>query len=353
MISPLLVLARTWRPSQFYRGWRAASVVVLVITALSWIFFRDLAGFIGGGAWFALLFIPAIGLRKVTELTAQHRYKTARRVAAALQVVHPSAELREQVRFLRGLESGQRAEIANPHFGRQEPALRVGRTDRKGRFRKVPAVITLILLNIAAFLVEISVGNWNDFVTLHRLGALEPWRVVVLGEYWRLFTALFSARRGDSSLFQSLRALCAGAGTGESCRLTPIRDLLFDFRTRLERRRRRTLDYWPHQSGTGCGRVGVCDGNRRRLGGISDSTSARAASKGAPAQYFNHHRDSNSLRSNYAAGQHCRAYLRVSDRLYRRASHRAPKNYFAIAPHGPAYASSGSAGGKTCRRNIS
>src|SRR5436189_5358789 len=89
--TPLVVLARAWRPSGgIYRGWRIASVIVLAITGLSWIFFRDLAGFIGGGAWFALLFIPAIGLRKVTELATQHRYKSARMLATAMQVVHPS-----------------------------------------------------------------------------------------------------------------------------------------------------------------------------------------------------------------------------------------------------------------------
>ena len=70
VISPLLVLARAWRPGPIYRGWRVAALVVLVITGVTWIFFRSAAGYIGGGAWFAFLFLPAIGLRKVTELAA-------------------------------------------------------------------------------------------------------------------------------------------------------------------------------------------------------------------------------------------------------------------------------------------
>jgi rhomboid protease GluP len=41
------------------------------------------------------------------------------------------------------------------------------------------------------FLFEISTGDWNDPEVLHRIGALEPYAVVVQGEYWRLFTALF------------------------------------------------------------------------------------------------------------------------------------------------------------------
>src|SRR5438477_274214 len=41
------------------------------------------------------------------------------------------------------------------------------------------------------FLFEISVGGWNDPEVLHRIGALEPYSVVVQYEYWRFFTALF------------------------------------------------------------------------------------------------------------------------------------------------------------------
>ena len=202
VISPLLVLARAWRPAEVYRGWRLASIIVLVISALAWILFRNLAGFIGGGAWFVLLFIPAIGLRKVTELSSQYRYRSARMLATALQVVHPSAELREQLRLLRALESG-RITVGTTPIG---PPPSVTRMDRQLPFRTAPAVVTFIILNIVVFLIEISVGNWDDFITLHRLGALEPWRVVFLREYWRLFTALF-LHAGLMHLFFNLFAL--------------------------------------------------------------------------------------------------------------------------------------------------
>jgi rhomboid protease GluP len=62
---------------------------------------------------------------------------------------------------------------------------------RRHYFRHAPAVLILILLNAAAFLFEISFGDWNDPDVLHKIGALEPYAVVVQGEYWRLFTALF------------------------------------------------------------------------------------------------------------------------------------------------------------------
>ena len=49
----------------------------------------------------------------------------------------------------------------------------------------------LILLNAGVFIFEISFGNWTDPEVLHQLGALEPYAVVVEGQSWRLFTALF------------------------------------------------------------------------------------------------------------------------------------------------------------------
>jgi membrane associated rhomboid family serine protease len=187
VVFPLLVLARAWHPGGAYRGWRFSALVVLAATGVAWICFRDLAGYIGGALWFALLFGPAVGLRKVTELAAHGRYKSARRLATVLQILHPSTRLREQLHLLRALEA-RRSEAAAPH-----PWIEPGgrRQRRQWRLTNAPAVLTLIIMNIAAFLSEISFGNWTDPQALHRMGALEPDAVVVGGEYWRLFTALF------------------------------------------------------------------------------------------------------------------------------------------------------------------
>jgi membrane associated rhomboid family serine protease len=199
VISPLLVLARTWRPDETHRGWRVAALIVLAITAASWIFFRHQAGYIGASVWFALLFVPAIGLRKMTELAAQHRYRSAGKLAAALQILHPSAELREQAAYFRMLQSEN---SSLPSSTRRN----IGQQDRHYRLWNAPAVLVFILLNIAAFLFEISFGDWTDPVTLHRLGALEPYAVVARGEYWRLLTALF-LHAGSAHLFFNLFAL--------------------------------------------------------------------------------------------------------------------------------------------------
>lgn len=188
VVSPLLVLARAWRPGGTSRGWRIAAFIVLAITGLAWMFWRTVAGYIGGAAWFALLFLPAIGSRKMTELAARGDYKSARKLGAALQILHPSAELREQVRLFHDLESRQNHRAP---FSSVPVENEITQQARRPHFRHAPAVFTLILLNLAAFLFEISIGDWNDPEILHQIGALEPYAVVVQGQYWRLFIALF------------------------------------------------------------------------------------------------------------------------------------------------------------------
>jgi membrane associated rhomboid family serine protease len=188
VVSPLLVLAQAWRPGGTNRGWRIAALIVLAITGLAWMFWRAAAGYIGGGAWFALLFLPAIGLRKTTELAARGDYKSARKLGVALQFLHPSAELREQVRLFHHLETRQNHRAT---FSPVPVEDEITQQPRRPHFRHAPAVLILILLNAAAFVFEISFGDWNDSEVLHQIGALEPYAVVVQGQYWRLFTALF------------------------------------------------------------------------------------------------------------------------------------------------------------------
>jgi membrane associated rhomboid family serine protease len=188
IVSPLLVLVRAWRPGAPHHGWRLAALVVLAVTAVAWFLWRDASGYVGGAAWFLLLFLPAIALRKITELADQGDYKSAGRLGAALYVLHPTTELREQVRLFRHLKS-------NPAHPRAFNFVRAdydkARSTWRSQLRSAPAVLVLILANVLVFLFEISVGDWNDPEVLHRIGALEPNAVVVQGEYWRLFTALF------------------------------------------------------------------------------------------------------------------------------------------------------------------
>jgi membrane associated rhomboid family serine protease len=185
LVSPLLVLARAWRPSAPYRGWRLAAVIVLAVTAVAWFLRPDVSGYVGGAAWFLLLFLPTIALRKITQLAAQGNYESAQRLGAAIQILHPTAELREQVRLFRNLKSNaaRSRTFSSDHD--------IATSTQQSQLRSAPAVLVLILVNVLAFLYEIYAGGWNDPDVLHRIGAVEPDAVVAQGEYWRLFTALF------------------------------------------------------------------------------------------------------------------------------------------------------------------
>lgn len=185
VISPLLVLARAWRPGGAYWGWRVAAIIVLAVTGIAWLFFRAWAGYVGGVVWFFLLFVPAVGLRKVTVLAAQQRYGAARKLAALLYFFHPNTELHHQIQLFRALESNPPRATA-PGISPRSGFLQ---QDRNWRLRYAPAVGIFILLNAAIFLGEIFLGI--DGIDYHWLGALEPYSVVVRGEYWRLVSALF------------------------------------------------------------------------------------------------------------------------------------------------------------------
>ncbi len=112
-VSPLVVLAQTWRRGGLNRGWRLAAFAVLIVTGVSWMVSPETAGFIGGGAWLVLLLVPAIGLRKAAELGGQQRYASARRLVRALRFVHPAGDLRAQSELLRAMELAQRGDFTS------------------------------------------------------------------------------------------------------------------------------------------------------------------------------------------------------------------------------------------------
>ena len=106
-ISPLVMLAQTLRRGGLYRPWRLASFAVLLVCGVAWLVNPNTAGFVGGGAWLALLLLPSAGLRKVSELANHQRYAAARRLSTPLRFLHPSAALRLQEKLFRGLELAQ------------------------------------------------------------------------------------------------------------------------------------------------------------------------------------------------------------------------------------------------------
>ncbi|MGI9089095.1 MAG: rhomboid family intramembrane serine protease [Chthoniobacterales bacterium] len=110
VLSPAVVLARTWRRAAVNRGWQVAAVAVLLVTALASLFALKIAGYIGGGAWLFFLFLPAVGLRKAAQLAADERFGSARRIVSALRFFHPVRSVREETILLHALELAQTGE---------------------------------------------------------------------------------------------------------------------------------------------------------------------------------------------------------------------------------------------------
>ncbi len=133
--SSLLVL---WQNFRARNGRvRLAASLVLAASALAWLLARPIAGWIALGAWCALLLLPA---------WRRHR---------------------------------RRAEHDPFYRSRARP------------FTLSPVVLALIVLNAAAFLVELLLGGATDPRTLHRLGWLDTDWVLFGHQYWRMLTALF------------------------------------------------------------------------------------------------------------------------------------------------------------------
>ena len=111
-VSPLVLLAQSWRKGGSNRSWQLSAVAVLIVTGISWMIQPETAGFYGGGAWFILLLVPAIGLRKASELAARQRYTAARRLISGLRFLHPGGDLPAQLHLVRAMEFFQHGDIS-------------------------------------------------------------------------------------------------------------------------------------------------------------------------------------------------------------------------------------------------
>jgi len=137
-VSPLVVLLRTARRAGLNRNWRLAALTVLLISGLAILISPRHAGYIGGSAWLMLLFLPAVGLRKATELATEERFRIARRIVGVLRFLHPVRAVREEKMILEALELAQNGEAraALDLLERISPnETRAGRIARAQSFR--------------------------------------------------------------------------------------------------------------------------------------------------------------------------------------------------------------------------
>ncbi|MBA3881471.1 MAG: rhomboid family intramembrane serine protease [Chthoniobacterales bacterium] len=196
-ISPAVLLTRTWRGG-VDRSWRRAAILVLLVTAMAVLFARSNAGFIAGGAWFCLLFLPAVAIRKAIESAQRGEFRRARRILHVLRCVHPRQSLVRHENLVAAFES------AHAHGRRFEPALPT--LFGQPRVRMTPAVALMLAINVVMFAAEIFRGGATNPLTLHRLGAMDPDAVLTGHQYWRLVSAMF-LHYGALHLFVNLFAL--------------------------------------------------------------------------------------------------------------------------------------------------
>jgi membrane associated rhomboid family serine protease len=154
-----LVLLQAFQPQT--RGRRARAAVVLIASALGWLLARPIAGWLAAIVWCALLVVPA---------------------------------------FLRN-----RAGSAQHHYGQPGSDRQFGSGRRFG-ITVSPVVLALIIVNVAAFVLELLAGGSTNPVTLHRLGELDTSSVIFRHQYWRLLAALF-LHYGPIHIFFNLFAL--------------------------------------------------------------------------------------------------------------------------------------------------
>jgi len=145
-----LILLQAFRPQT--PGVRARAGIVLVASAFCWLLARSIAGWLSAIIWCALLLAPAF---------LRHRDQPA----------------------------------SFPHYQGQRPTITLS-----------PVVLTLIIINIAVFILELFAGGSTNELTLHRLGELDTSLVIYRHEYWRLIAALF-LHYGPIHVFFNLFAL--------------------------------------------------------------------------------------------------------------------------------------------------
>ncbi len=105
IVSPLILLVRIARlRNARNRGWRFASIIVLLVSVVSWVVLPGWAGFIGGTLWALLLLIPSLAERKIDDLLLAQRLSEARRLAVVRRALHPWDDSPYRAALFRSLE---------------------------------------------------------------------------------------------------------------------------------------------------------------------------------------------------------------------------------------------------------
>src|SRR5436309_4591139 len=109
-VMTIIRIARAAHTNQ--HGWIVVSALVIIVTAVM-IFLRpDIAGYAGGGLWFALALLPSLLGRFAIRATLQQNYAIARNLGMIVRFLHPADGWERQPQLMGALGLAQDGKIA-------------------------------------------------------------------------------------------------------------------------------------------------------------------------------------------------------------------------------------------------
>ena len=178
-----LIVLQAFQPQS--PGARARAAIVLIASALAWLLARPIAGWLSAIVWCALLVVPAFLRNRAREFIAVT--PSSPEVSATPLRTVGSTQPEASPRILLYRKSGSNR-------------------PRRPRIILSPVVLTIIIVNVGVFILELLAGGSTNERTLHRLGELDTQLVIYRHEYWRLIAALF-LHYGPIHIFFNLFAL--------------------------------------------------------------------------------------------------------------------------------------------------
>lgn len=135
---------------------KIAAIVVLIILSMSWYYRPDLMMKIGIGAWFLVVFLPMMMLRRLEGLVSSSQYLAASGLARWLRWLVPTDGMWTYHHLLAGLALAQAGQLdaANEIFDRFQPRNISGKRSRKQ---------TDISRSATALLYR-STDRWSEYI---------------------------------------------------------------------------------------------------------------------------------------------------------------------------------------------
>lgn len=110
-VSCISLLIVGFKRGKAARGWLLVAVLLLGLTLLLQQVLPNYAGFISGAIWFLMILIPQRGSVRINQLTWQHRFRSARRWAQVLRLLHPMDSFWQWPRYLHAMELAQAGQL--------------------------------------------------------------------------------------------------------------------------------------------------------------------------------------------------------------------------------------------------